>query len=297
MNVLVTGATGFLARHIVPRLQANGHSVIAQVRSKTAAELCPWLKQAELVQFSLEDLSGLAETRSGIDALVHLAWSGLPDYRSGVHEAFNLPASLQLVQQAINAGVRQIQIAGTCLEYGLVEGCLTEDMESQPSLPYPIAKDRLRQRCEELAAAKGANLQWLRYFYMYGPGQNPRSLLPALEQAIVDGDPAFNMSGGRQLRDYLPVQAVADISAALLEYTNSGGIFNCASGRGITVKELVETYAEQRGASIEFNYGHYPYPDYEPMAFWGGVDKLSQVIGSDLIPQQLTSLESCFEPA
>ena len=52
--------------------------------------------------------------------------------------------------------------------------------------------------------------KWIRLFYMYGEGQNPNSLLSQLQTALQNGDQEFNMSGGEQERDYLPIEKVAE---------------------------------------------------------------------------------------
>ena len=111
---------------------------------------------------------------------------------------------------------------------------------------------------------------------MYGKGQNPGSLLAQLDSAIDRGDECFNMSGGEQLRDFLPVEEVARRIVRLSECVDSDGIYNCCSGTPISVRALVENRIRERNAEIELNLGHYPYPEYEPMEFWGDTAKFTQ---------------------
>jgi dTDP-6-deoxy-L-talose 4-dehydrogenase (NAD+) len=113
---------------------------------------------------------------------------------------------------------------------------------------------------------------------MYGEGQNPGSLLAQLDRAIEAGDPVFNMSGGEQLRDYLPVQQVAAYLVTIAESPNFGGIVNVCSGVPISVRRLVEQRIADRKSMIRLNLGYYPYPDYEPMAFWGDRHKLDGIL-------------------
>jgi dTDP-6-deoxy-L-talose 4-dehydrogenase (NAD+) len=104
---------------------------------------------------------------------------------------------------------------------------------------------------------------------MYGQGQHPNSLLAQLDQAIDRGDESFDMSGGEQLRDYLPVTEVAARLVALAEHSELSGPINICSGAPISIRRLVENRIAERNANITLNLGHYPYPDYEAMAFWG----------------------------
>ena len=88
----------------------------------------------------------------------------------------------------------------------------------------------------------------------------------------------FNMSGGEQLRDYLPVEEIAHRIASLAEHVDLDGIYNCCGGTPISVRALVENRIRERNAKIELNLGHYPYPEYEPMEFWGDTVKFTREI-------------------
>ena len=109
---------------------------------------------------------------------------------------------------------------------------------------------------------------------MYGPGQNPNSILSQLDIAIESGKTVFNMSGGEQLRDYLPIEKVAKILVSIVNRRQKHGIIHCCSGEPISIRRLVEEHLQKRNASIKLNLGYYPYPDYEPMAFWGDNNNL-----------------------
>jgi len=87
------------------------------------------------------------------------------------------------------------------------------------------------------------------------------------------------MSGGEQLRDYLPVDEVAKHIVSLALVKKDTGPVNVCSGTPVSVRRLVEGWVKENGWSIRLNLGHYPYPDYEPMAFWGDSKKLSTLIG------------------
>ena len=148
-------------------------------------------------------------------------------------------------------------------------GAMTEMMPTMPSNPYALAKDTLRKLLQSLQQQHPVTLQWSRLFYMHGVGQNPNSLLAQLDHAINNGKSSFNMSGGEQLRDYLPVEAVASRLVFLSENPHFNGVVNICSGHPISVRRLVEQHLGSLGVDIQLNLGHYPYPEYEPMAFWG----------------------------
>lgn len=270
MKVAVTGATGFVGRHLVPQLIARGHEVTALVRDEAKARRFSWADNVSLVSLEIQSLKAdFAEALGIQDAVVHLAWPGLPNYTSPFHFEENLPAAYRFLTQCVVANVPQVLVTGTCFEYGMRDGCLAEVLDSQPANPYALAKDTLRKFLESWQQQHPFALQWARLFYMHGEGQNPSSLLAQLDRAIDNGDAVFNMSGGEQLRDYLPVVEVARRLISLLEHPELTGVTNICSGAPISVRRLVEQRLAERGAQVKLNLGHYPYPSYEPMAFWG----------------------------
>ena len=282
MKVLVTGATGFVGRHLVAALLARGCEVRAVARNAETAATMPWINAVEFTAADIyaDDLD-IAALTANIDALAHLAWPGLPNYQALFHFEHNLMADYRFIKGAVEAGVSQVLVTGTCFEYGMQSGPLSEQATPQPSNPYGLAKNTLRLFLENLQRVQPFTLQWARLFYLHGEGQNPNSLLAALDRAIDAGDDTFNMSAGEQLRDYLAIDIAADYLAAILQQREFNGLINCSSGQPVSVRALVEQRLRARGASIRLNLGHYPYPTHEPMAFWGVADRLQQLLGGN----------------
>ncbi|WP_285375578.1 NAD(P)-dependent oxidoreductase [Pseudomonas sp. lyk4-TYG-107] len=280
MKVLVSGATGFVGRHLVAALLARGCAVRAVARKTDTAASMPWINDVEFVAADIHaaDLD-IAALTDGIDVLAHLAWPGLPNYRALFHFEHNLMADYRFIKGAVEAGVAQVLVTGTCFEYGMQSGPLSESVEPQPSNPYGLAKHTLHLFLQNLQQEKPFTLQWARLFYLHGEGQNPNSLLAALDRAIDAGEASFNMSGGEQLRDFLPIASAADYLAAIVHQRDFNGVINCASGQPVSVRALVEQRLRERGAALKLNLGHYPYPSHEPMAFWAVTERLQQLLG------------------
>lgn len=281
MKVLVTGATGFVGRHLVAALLARGCVVRAVARNAETARGMPWINNVEFVAADIhaDDLD-IAALTEGVDALVHLAWPGLPNYRALFHFEHNLMADYRFIKRAVEAGVKQVLVTGTCFEYGMQSGPLSENTEPRPSNPYGLAKHTLHLFLQSLQQEHPFTLQWARLFYLHGEGQNPNSLLAALDRAVDAGEASFNMSAGEQLRDFLPIETAAGYLAAILHQRDFSGVINCASGQPVAVRSLVEQRLRERGKSIELNLGHYPYPTHEPLAFWALTERLQQLLGA-----------------
>lgn len=284
MKVLVTGATGFIGNYVVKELLGNNCQVVASSRDEQKASKFTWFEKVTYIPFDLERLD------DGIDyykyfgqpaITIHLAWEGLPNYRASFHEEINLPRNYSFLTNLIRNGLSDLTVAGTCFEYGMQEGCLKEDMPVLPDNPYGKAKDTLRRRLEDFKVNHPFSLKWVRLFYMYGKGQNPNSLLSQLDRALANGEQVFNMSGGEQIRDFLPVEKVAENIVSIALQRNIDGIINNCSGNPVTVKQFVERYLQLNNRTITLNPGFYPYPDYEPMKFWGDISKLKKVVNNE----------------
>lgn len=279
MKILVTGAAGFIGSHVIDDLLKHGHQVIAVDIALDLFAGKPWENKVRSIAcdiYSPENAQLLLAEKP--ELVIHLAWAGLPNYKELFHIEENLPQNYNFLKSMVRGGIRRLLVAGTCFEYGLQNGELSEDAPTFPVTPYGLAKDSLRKFLIELQKHESFDLQWCRFFYLYGKGQNSRSLFSQLDKAIENGDKVFNMSGGEQLRDYLPVERVAEIVRMTAESPEVGGVINCCSGKPVSIRSMVENHIKEKGADISLNLGYYPYADYEPMAFWGSGRNLKRIM-------------------
>ena len=142
MRLFVTGATGFVGSHFVNAAHRAGHKVVALRRkgSKPRIELD---QEPEWIEGSLDN--EFKKELKGCDALVHLAaHSSNPPYDTLDQCLYwNLTASLNLLHQAYDAGIRKILIAGTCFEYGRAGeryNYIPTDASLEPTMTYPTSK-------------------------------------------------------------------------------------------------------------------------------------------------------------
>jgi nucleoside-diphosphate-sugar epimerase len=281
VKVLVTGATGFLGNHIVPELLLRGHAITAVARDENKARKLEWFNNVAFVAHDIHHgAKSLLKRIENPDAVIHLAWTGLPNYDALFHFEKNLPGHYRFLKGLIKSGIRHFLITGTCFEYGMQCGPLTEATPTTPVVSYAVAKDMLHKLLCLLQPRYPFVLQWARLFYIYGRGQHPHSLLAQLDHALDAKEPEFNMSRGEQLRDYLPVTDVASTLGALIEKPECTGPINICSGIPISVRTLVERHLVARGAHIKLNIGSIPYAAFEPIAFWGDREKLSNYLAT-----------------
>jgi dTDP-6-deoxy-L-talose 4-dehydrogenase (NAD+) len=278
VKIAVTGASGFVGRHVLAELAKREVEIVATTRS--ANNLRAWRDHARIVEMdigftSADQLDCLARS----DALIHLAWDGLPNYKSRRHFETELPRQYGFLKSLLERGLPALLVTGTCFEYGAQSGALSEDCLALPDNPYGFAKDSLRRQLEFLRCDRSYAMTWARLFYTYGEGQPATSLYPQFMAAMSRGDKSFDMSGGEQLRDYLPIAEVARLIVELAMRREDAGPVNVCAGHPVSVRRLVEGWMRERASDVRLNLGRYPYPDYEPLAFWGARSKLDGLLG------------------
>lgn len=279
-KILVSGANGFIGTHILLQgIKLFPHNQwIATSANSEKAKTKLWYDKVEFIPYDyhlnpLEFPFRFSEQ----DILIHSAWGFLPFFKKEEHLTVELFAQQNFLKKCLENGLQNLTVLGTCYEYGMQEGCLNEEKNPhQAVIPYPKAKVKLYEWLKE--RYPNVNLTWMRLFYMYGEGQSEKSLIPQLEKALAENRPAFDMSKGDQIRDYQKVEEMAEKIVRIAMLGENNGIVNICSGKPITILELVKNYLKEKNKSITLNTGVYPYPDYEPFAFWGCPEKMNKLL-------------------
>ena len=278
-RIAVSGASGFVGRHVVDALRARGLQPTLWVRPGSVLP-AHWsglpVVRADLV----EPPADLWQRLGRPELLIHLAWGGLPNYRSLHHFETELPQQYAVLKQLVVQGLPRLLVTGTCFEYGLQSGPLAEQADTRPDNPYGLAKDMLRRQLQCLQQQQPFALTWARLFYLHGAGQGSQSLFAQLQRAAAAGEPLFAMSGGEQLRDYLPVAEAAQHLVQLALQPAGAGVVNVCAGQPVSVRRLVEGWIAEHGWAIQPDLGRYPYASHEPLAFWGDSSKLRQCLAA-----------------
>jgi dTDP-6-deoxy-L-talose 4-dehydrogenase (NAD+) len=285
VKILVTGATGFIGRHVIDQLLKLEHvSIIVTSSSIEKLNFLYSDKKVSIIEFDYYNINfsqwDLFKYFNFPDKVIHLSWRGLPNYNSSFHMLINLNVEYAFLSNFIQNGLKDLIVTGTCFEYGLLEGELNEGLISNPQNYYSLSKDTLRKMLKILQFKFQFNLLWLRPFYIYGSEQKPQSIFGQLDIANQNGDSYFNMSKGDQLRDYLTVEEVAYYICELSIYSNYDGIVNISSGRPIMLIKLVKNYMKKHGYNFMLNRGVMPYSVNEPFAFWGNNSLMLNLINN-----------------
>src|SRR5262245_31750927 len=141
-KIFVTGATGFIGNYVLRELLGRGFSVISSSGTRESAKHADWYKRSTYIPFDLKQFDpeiNYYDFFQQPDIMIHLAWEGLPNYTSSFHIGDNLPRHVKFLTNLVKNGLSNLTVTGTCLEYGMQEGSLREDMPVSPSNPYAIA--------------------------------------------------------------------------------------------------------------------------------------------------------------
>jgi nucleoside-diphosphate-sugar epimerase len=276
-KVLITGATGFIGRHCLPFLLEKDYEVHA-VSSRGSMDDFPnihW-QQADLLDPG--QMFGLM-ARVKPSHLLHFAWVTTPGaYWTSLENLRWVRASLDLLEAFVKSGGRRAVMAGTCAEYDWQYGYCSEQITPLiPTALYGICKHSLQIMFEAFARQTGLSSAWGRIFFLYGPHEHPRRLVPSVVCSLLQGEPA-RCSHGNQVRDFLYVQDVADAFVTLLE-RDVMGIVNIASGSPVVLKDIVHKIAEKLNRKALIQLGDASTSADEPPLVVADVRLLSNQVG------------------
>ena len=243
MKVLVSGATGFVASHLIPALAAAGHDVVAAGHDRARIPEGATVLHLDLAG---HDWPPLPEA----DAVIHLAQANVP-FPEGADALFavNVAATQRLLEHARRTGARRFVLASSGSVYGASAGSLTEESPLAARDFYSatkVAAERLIQAYDE-----HLGIAILRLFVPYGPGQ-VRRMLPRLVERIRSGEPIQLNREGRPRMNPIYVDDVVHVMLRALEDAESFEVLNVAGDDVTDVRDVSVLIGELLGIEPKF---------------------------------------------
>lgn len=274
MKVLVTGANGYIGRHVVKSLLNRGCEVVAC--DIATNDVDGRAQRLDFNLFSLPD-GNVYELLGSPDVCLHMAWRNGFVHNASTHIE-DLSAHYEFVKRMIDGGLRQLAVMGTMHEVGYWEGAIDEDTPTAPSSMYGIAKDALRRAVTLYASQHGCILQWLRCYYILGDDKKSNSIFGKILKAEEEGKETFPFTTGRNKYDFINVDELAGLISAVVMQDEVNGVINCSTGRPVSLAEQVETFIREHSLKIRLKYGAFPDRPYDSPCVYGDASKINRIL-------------------
>lgn len=272
-KVLVTGAGGYIGRHVVDALILKGFYVIAaDIRTEKVNPKAEYIK-ADI----FADESSIFEKLRSPDICIHLAWKDGFIHNSVSHLE-NLPFHYRFIRNMVEGGLKHLMVLGTMHEIGYWEGAVDENTPTEPLSFYGISKNSLRQATTLLALERSIILQWLRAFYIVGDDTRNNSIFTKITIMEKEGRRSFPFTTGLNMYDFITVEELANQISYIACQTEIKGIINCCTGLPIKLRDKVEEFITNNFYKIRPEYGAFPDRPYDSPGIWGNPEKIRRIM-------------------
>lgn len=243
MRHLVTGGAGFIGSHIVAKLLEEGHEVVILDDLSNGSNLHP---KAQHIKASITDEKALLEATKGCHTVFHLAAEiSVPKSLENPQATLevNAQGTLKLLQAMQTNQVQNIVYSSTSAVYGDTGQTKNhEDQVPMPLSPYAYGKVMGEYYIKTFHSLYGIKGSILRYFNVYGPGQDPNSpyaaVIPIFKRKVQNQEPITIFGDGLQSRDFIHVSDVVQANLLAMQKPQDAAVINIASGRSVTLNEL-----------------------------------------------------------
>lgn len=274
MKILVTGAGGYIGRHVVKYLLDNNIEVIANDFNDERLD-----KRAIINTTNIFEVDNPYKVLGEADVCIHLAWKDGFVHNSNAHMEY-LSDHYKFIDKMLSSGLKQMVVMGSMHEVGYYEGAIDENTPCNPLSLYGIAKDALRRSSKMLAEKYGALWQWIRAYYIFGDDKYASSIFAKLQQAASEGKKTFPFTTGKNKYDFIHIEKLAEMISQVALQKEVTGIINCCSGKPVSLAEQVEWYIKENKLDIKLEYGAFPDRAYDSPAVWGNSEKIDKIFAN-----------------
>lgn len=278
MRIFLTGATGFIGRHVLQALGTE-HEIIALTSHAPAVSPLPHISfvQGDLLREG--EITRLFR-RFPADTLLHLAWHVPPGaFWDSPSNMDWVAAGLSLARAFVERGGTRMVFAGSGAEYDWNAPMpLKEDVSPlKPRSLYGVCKNSLRQIVEAYAASVGISCLWCRIFWPYGPGEAPEKFLSGIMRSLGRGEVAV-CRGANLKRDYIHVEDAAH-ALALAAQSPLTGALNIGRGEAVSLGQMARLAAAAVGRPDLLKLESAEISEAAPEVIVASTERLSRELG------------------
>ncbi len=273
MKVAVTGAGGYIGRHVVEALLELGHEVTAVDFVTEGIDSRAQIADVEL----FSGASNLYQQMGEPDCVIHMAWKDGFVHNSNAHMDY-LSAHYLFIRNLVDAGCKNISVMGTMHEIGFYEGKIDENTPCNPLSQYGIAKNALRQAVLNYTKDKDVNIFWLRAYYILGDDKKNNSIFAKILAAVEEGKKEFPFTTGKNQYDFISVDELAAQIAKASTQTKYTGIINVCSGKPVSLGDRVEQFIRENNLDITLKYGVFPERPYDSKIIYGDNEVIEKIM-------------------
>lgn len=289
MTSLVTGGAGFIGSNLVRALLERGEDVrvLDNFSTGSRGNLVELENDVEVVEGELRSYERVHNAVRGVDVVYHQG--ALPSVPRSVQDplttsAVNVEGTLNVLLAARDEGIRRVVFASSSSVYGNQDVLpLVETANPDPIAPYGVAKLAAERYCVSFSRVYPLEAVSLRYFNVFGPGQDPRSqyaaVVPRFITEAAAGRPVPVYGDGEQRRDFTFVDNVIEacLLAAAAGSDAAGSVLNIATGHSVSVNELADAVGAVLGREVEREY--LPVRAGDIRSSWADVSAARRVLG------------------
>ena len=260
MNLIVTGGAGFIGSHLTKYLITKGHnvSVIDSLRRGNFDNLRDIKDQIDFQEIDILDYEKMRNVVKNADGIFHQAALGSVPQSFKEPEEYhrvNAIGTENVLKLAKEFGFKVVYASSSSVYGNQDKFPIKEDAEKKPLNPYGQSKLESEQFAKKYADI-GVKVIGLRYFNVFGIGQNPNyaGVVPKFIERLVQHKPPIIYGDGNQLRNFTFVDDVVEANVLAFENKIEHAFMNIATGVMTSVKELAAIMIRLSGLSIEPTY-------------------------------------------